>query len=266
MSLKPLSQDQGTPLSPAPYFSRISTQEFQDPASDAPDNYVLIGFRPGYALQAAELNEIQEKFYLQQTLMATMISNWGGLGDPYGPGWGQNDAEPQAEDGGAKERNGLTPLSPSMISVNANTITFSQGWYLTQIPKFDTDVEGGQDKEINFKVWIYSSEDLTANISGAASAGGTYLGFDIVQEFITEEEDPGTPGDPGLGDPSNAVANTIPGATRYKLSVNGIVQNTSGAFDSITKASNDQEKTPFAVKVSSDGNGTIRFLNGRTIG
>lgn len=260
MSLKPFSQDQGTPLSPGPYFSRISTQEFTDPASNPPDNYVLVGFRPGYALQAAELNEIQEKFYLQQTLMATMISNWSGLGDPFGPGWGQNDAEPQAGDGGAKERNGLTPLSPSMISVNGNTITFSQGWYLTQIPKFDTSVEGGEDKEINFKVWIYSSEDLTADISGAAGAGGTYLGFDIVQEFITEEEDP------GLGDPSNAVANTIPGATRYKLSVNGIVQNTGGGFVNITKASNDQEKTPFAVKVSSDGNGIIRFLNGRIIG
>ena len=57
MSRKPFETNQQTPLHDSPYDSRVGQHEFIAPS----ENYVLLGFRAGYALQAAELNEIQEK-------------------------------------------------------------------------------------------------------------------------------------------------------------------------------------------------------------
>lgn len=245
--LKPFVQGQGTPLSVPPYDSRKTEQEF----IDLPKNYVLLGFRPGYALQASELNEIQENFYLQQTLTTTMISNWGSNGD-FGPGWGRGDAFVEANDSTTPNQNGLTPISPNMITINTSgdTITFKKGWYLAQLPKFDENALFG-DREMNFKIWINSPTDLSANVTGFAGAEGTYLGFDIKQEFVTEAEDSGLNDPSGGGSPTN----TIPGATRYKASVVKIVQDFNGGLitNSVPKE-NSGEKTPFAVKVSSSGN------------
>ena len=57
-------------LSRSPFFSRFT--QFENTNS----NYALIAFTPGLALQAAELNELQDNFHKVFTLNNIMISNW----------------------------------------------------------------------------------------------------------------------------------------------------------------------------------------------
>lgn len=69
--------------------------------------YKMIAFEPGKILQAQELNEIQFRMSVHQTLSMMMISNWineiitNGTPDSFGPGW-----------------EGATPLSPSYLDFN----------------------------------------------------------------------------------------------------------------------------------------------------
>lgn len=242
MSLAPFTQNQTSPLSLAPYYSRIPSQEL----GSTTNNYVMTGFRPGYALQASELNEIQERFFLNQTLTVTMISNWGAAMTNYGPGWGSSDAT-------GTSRGGLTPISPNMITKSGNNITFSAGWYLAQIPIFDntenTDI--GDSSERNFKVWIYSDVDRTCSITGTNSG---YIGFNITQEYVTDTEDP------DLNDNSSGDAgNNGPGATRYKLVISGLGSE-DFTFNGTTLLSG--EKSPMAIRVESSN---VSYLNGYPI-
>jgi len=66
------------PLTRAPYRSRTEDKNvnFDDNALDEKGNYKSIAFRPGFSLQASELNEIQENFQLQMSLTISMMHNW----------------------------------------------------------------------------------------------------------------------------------------------------------------------------------------------
>ena len=67
------------PLRPSPYYSRVESQELSnDGGIDGDDNknYQFVAFRPGFSLQASELNEIQEHFQMQLTLSISMMHNW----------------------------------------------------------------------------------------------------------------------------------------------------------------------------------------------
>ena len=76
------------PLTPGPYYSRVEEQELamSDDGVDAPKNYQMVAFRPGFPLQASELNEIQEHFQMQMSLSISMMHNWitSGLGKKWG--------------------------------------------------------------------------------------------------------------------------------------------------------------------------------------
>ena len=112
---------------------------------------------------------------------------------------------------------------------------------------------------MGIKVWIYFENGATIDIQGIAGVSNTLLGFDIKQEFITEDEDD------TLSDPANgAIANEIPGATRYKLTVDKIVQSPGGGFATaqVPLASSVGEKTPYFAKVVS---GTLLYLNGHSV-
>ena len=72
--------DEGSfPLSPSPYFSRVEDKNVVfdggETISDF-NNYQFVAFRPGFSLQASELNEIQENMQLQMSLSVTMMHNW----------------------------------------------------------------------------------------------------------------------------------------------------------------------------------------------
>jgi hypothetical protein len=67
------------PLSPSPYFSRVEDKnvifETGEDVSDF-NNYQFVAFRPGFSLQASELNEMQENMQLQMSLSISMMHNW----------------------------------------------------------------------------------------------------------------------------------------------------------------------------------------------
>lgn len=244
MTRKPFTDNQFSPLSPAPYYSRVPSQELS--AGNDSKNYVLLGFRPGYSLQASELNEIQENFLLQQTLFATMMSNWWASDTNFGPGWGSSDAtDPFLSEG--SRGGGLTPISPLLVQVSGGTITFNPGWYLAQIPIFNTGA-GTPSDERNFKVFIYLENTLTSTFN---SSDNGFIGFDIEQEYVTEGEDT-TLNDNAAGIPTT----NSPGATRYQLVINGLVKE--GVISGIDGTSS-ADKSPMAIKVE---NGIVQYLNG----
>jgi hypothetical protein len=88
------------------------------------DGYKMVAFEPGKILQAQELNEIQFRMNVHQTLTMKMISNWmstivfAGSLDSSGPGW-----------------DGATPLNPTMVTVSSDVILFeTRNWYLCKAP------------------------------------------------------------------------------------------------------------------------------------
>ena len=65
------------PLSSSPYYSRTEGQNLDfDTTIDPPKNYQFVAFRPGFSLQASELNEMQENMQMQMTLTIAMMHNW----------------------------------------------------------------------------------------------------------------------------------------------------------------------------------------------
>lgn len=138
------------PLVLTPYFSRINSN--YDTALGTVKNYYLTGFKPGFPLQASELNEIQEQFFLQQTLTNTCISNWNQKGAPF---W-----------------TGATPLSPNYFTAiksgTSVTITITPGWFYVNIPT-STSTAG-------FGVWIWNNYQFSQTIDLAStSLYGLYL-------------------------------------------------------------------------------------------
>ena len=177
-----------SPLKAFPYNSRVYTNEFNStfPAK----NYVLVAFTPGSALQASELNEVQETFYKNTTLYNIMFKNWlfiggtgftsGGNGDAIrGPSW-----------------IGAVPVDPvGGIRVSADGITFNKDWYLV-------------DDRSGLKFWIYNNSELYIK---AITAG--YYGVGITYGYVS-----GTTSD--LTDNSGGYPGSIiSGADRYYINI-----------------------------------------------
>jgi len=94
------------PLSPSeghPYNSRVESEVvFEGGQGTKPKNYQFVAFRPGFPLQASELNEIQEHFQLQLTLSIAMMNNW--ITSGAGPLWdGADEDFPGDGEGGRFE-------------------------------------------------------------------------------------------------------------------------------------------------------------------
>ena len=100
-SILPLKTGAGPsfPLSPHPHMSRVEDEITTDSliGSPNPKNYQFVAFRPGWPLQASELNEIQEHYQLQLTLTIAMMNNW--ITSGAGPMWRDGIAT-QPGDGG----------------------------------------------------------------------------------------------------------------------------------------------------------------------
>ena len=85
--------------------------------------YKMIAFEPGKILQAQELNEMQFRMNVEQTLTTQMVSNWlnellmYGSSSSTGPGW-----------------NGATPITPELLQVNStsNTLLFTSTYSITR--------------------------------------------------------------------------------------------------------------------------------------
>lgn len=193
------------PLTTNPFRSRVEAQ------TEQAKNYYAIAFKPGYPLQASELNEIQEIFYVQQTLTQEMISAWmdysilsSAAGNPVtGPGW-----------------QGCTPLNPDLIGKNTETnsitLTALAGWYLIK----HTDINSG------FGVWVYNDTDRVIVNNLIPVAGGTTTTYGIIVKPITIQcttsSTPSSTEDTSLQDQSSInVVNGPCGAARMQLKVVG---------------------------------------------
>lgn len=188
-----------SPLHRAPYYSRFTDFE------ESGKNYVLIGFTPGLALQAAELNEIQDNFHKIMTLSNLMFSNW----IPYVTEYMKNN-----EDSGITDIlwDGLVPLDPAQVSKDINNnITVNSGWYYYTHPS-------------NLCFWIHAPTQFVISAQNAVLNTGTtsYVGFSINTGDIFASDDN------RLYDNSNGSPNTAsPGAYRVSYDLLNINISTS---------------------------------------
>lgn len=179
----------GFPLASIPFKSRIETN------LDFSKNYFAVAFKPGFPLQASELNEIQDIFYTQQTLSNHLRTT----------GWT-----------GAVPWEGATPLQKGAISYNTTgPITFGAGWYYIR----NSSINGGVG------VWAYNEFNRsinTSHVENSPSAFTTKYGFAVKTTVVqcTNAATPGTNEDVTLQDQSSFnVINGPCGAARLKLEI-----------------------------------------------
>lgn len=213
-----------TPLSAYPYNSRIAKSEFS--TTQPAKNHILHGFIPGNALQASELNEIQENFYKNLTLHNYLLSNWIFIGSPdftsgntdpvYGPSW-----------------IGAVPFHPfKSVRVFGNEITFRKDWYLVDDPS-------------GIKFWIYNNTDKTIELNLDQEG---FIGITVEKKFITTAEDS------TLFDNSSGFSNSSlsPGADRYQLNITGVYRTITP--NTSLGANNNRD----IFKIT---NGVLRYVN-----
>ena len=175
------------PLSVSPYYSRVSDLTAN---TATPYNYPLIAFTPGYALQASELNEIQETFYLQQSLTQGMFAYWPLTGEvgratlKY-PMW-----------------NGAVPYNPNLVTFANSTVTVAKGWYLVTVGN-------------SLKYWLYNQNDLTTT-----ATAGEQIGFNLSFQFIPCSESESAEGYVFTDNSAGYNNGNSCGAHRYKVIIN----------------------------------------------
>lgn len=190
------------PLSNTPYNSRVELSEI---TGTSIKNYCQVAFRPGFPLQASELNEIQDIFFLNQTLTSTMFNLWMTTDQTTtsfpAPGWF-----------------GCTPLWPEKFlnddmgpvtnlcyyeQINSSTIrlTANPGWYYVHM------------KKSGLKHWYYLNTKLISeNITPTTNI--EYVGMNFTYQTINSVLDPSLNDNSG----SNSIGSPA-GASRIKINI-----------------------------------------------
>lgn len=174
------------PLTPTPFKSRV-----EDTLNFA-KNYYAVAFKPGFPLQASELNEIQEIFYVQQTLNNELRT----------AGWT-----------GTVPWTGCTPLNQNQISFGiTGPVSIGPGWYMAKDPQ----INGG------LAVWFYNDSYKDVGLSHNEVTETKTYGLVLKNKTIqcNQSGNPGTDEDITLQDQSNFnVINGPCGAARQKLEI-----------------------------------------------
>jgi len=256
--IEPLSQD--LPLTPPPHLSRVTQHELSADLSDGGSkNYKHVAFRPGYALQAAELNELQEQFQLQMTLTMNMYHNWitssrpslwdtasqttTGIGNTPDDGTGEYAVS-------APGWRGTCPLFPfdspytpggatNIVEVEPDasggiSVLFRPGWFLTEL---QAQEDPGEDISAisGLKYWVYNNIPVAeSGIIIPAPTSLTYVGFRVSSSYVCPDEDSSLYDNAGpysTGNPSTG------GACRYQLRLDstGFVEDSDGQVNNISK-------------------------------
>jgi hypothetical protein len=228
------------PLTALPFNSRVESQ------LNSEKNYYAVAFKPGFPLQAAELNEMQEIFYMQQTLTQTMFANWGI----------KQFTEQAGVEMTATPWNGCTPLSADLVTTNTGTtsisVTFNPGWYLVK----DINFNGG------FGVWVYISTSTTPLSGFGPTTSGLAGEYGIIVKSVvvncTKNSPAGTNEDRTLQDSSNInVINGPCGAARMKLEVVG--------FGKSGSEQTGESFLPIITATSTGNVASVSFNNGYII-
>ena len=200
----PFPFNSNLPLTVSPYYSRVTNLTAN---SATPYNYPLIAFTPGYALQASELNEIQETFYLQQSLTQGMFANWPLTGEvgkvgatlKY-PMW-----------------NGAVPYNPSTVTFANGVVTVNIGWYLVTVGN-------------GLKYWLYNNNALTA-----AATADQQIGFSLTFEFIPCSESQSAEGYVFTDNSAGYNNGNSCGAHRYKVTISNTLEVGANPFRPIVE-------------------------------
>lgn len=225
------------PLTDYPYSSREWSNSVD---SDSKKNYKMIGFKPGSKLQASELNELQEIFYVQQTLSMNMIHHWleeaNNQSMISGPAWdGATPLFPFTNASGSTMVGFTHSISPSV----GVTVTMNEGWYLLTEPS-------------GIKSWGYLNDSLTKHY-GFTNGYYYYAGLSYSTELVDCVDDT------TLTDNSSGLWNeSVCGADRYKVNINSI------EFSPVTGFNEDSFNK--MLKFSSIGAiFTMSYINGVTL-
>lgn len=185
------------PLKVKPYYSRVSDQT---------ENYPLVAFTPGYALQASELNEVQENFFIQQSLSMGMFANWPlngtnltGTGNLQYPMW-----------------SGAVPFNPNQVQYQNSVVTVSSGWYLVTFK--NTQLQPA------LKFWLYKNTTSSIAVNSPGQVGLSISSLQFIPCSVVS-------GDEGFKftDNSSGLNNTNScGAHRYKISIQNSLEFTTG--------------------------------------
>lgn len=200
------------------------------------DGYKMVAFEPGKILQAQELNEIQFRMNVHQTLTMRMVSNWlstiifAGTANTSGPGW-----------------DGATPLDPNTITVTSDTINIGKNnWYLCKAPSS------------GLFFWLYfKATGIPGPISIPLNSipENSYIGFALNTsangEYTGQIVDCTTDGGIGLHE-LQVKGTSVCGSSRYYLKIVDLI-----ITDDLTTAANVNSFAPIAQK-RSDG---MYFLN-----
>lgn len=190
------------PLTEAPYYSRMSTNIDND------KNYYLTAFNPGYALQASELNEIQELFFTNLNLTQRMNYNWANAGYKV-PFW-----------------SGCIPLNPNSVRITASTTSNSSSTFTLTV---ENDWYLWTEKNSNMSFWIYNDLPTTSfNFTTTVGVGSTeYVGFSISNETINccQAATCESTQDSNLRDNSSGFSDTYYtcGASRKKATMSDVI-------------------------------------------
>ena len=190
------------PLTEAPYYSRMSTNIDND------KNYYLTAFNPGYALQASELNEIQELFFTNLNLTQRMNYNWANAGYKV-PFW-----------------SGCIPLNPNSVRVTASTTSNSSSTFTLTV---ENDWYLWTEKNSNMSFWIYNDLPTTSfNFTTTVGVASTeYVGFSISNETINccQAATCESTQDSNLRDNSSGFSDTYYtcGASRKKATMSDVI-------------------------------------------
>ena len=210
------------PMTDNPYGSRLASQ-IALPISERQNtkNYHLLGFAPQRALQAEDLNEIQERFMVDNTLTQQMWSNWNSLSNlqisEFGPGWfGTTPMYPHEwksnvryldeliySDGNANDLIYEKPKSLVEINYRVKTegnvaatvfstydvqVTFNPGWYYIN----DTYTTASTHDSSGFKYWYYlkeaiHSERIVISVSAQPFSGAVDHNYTVIDVNNTQE-------------------------------------------------------------------------------
>ena len=170
-----------------PYYSRFTDFEKTN------NNYNLIGFTPGLALQAAELNELQDNQIKNDTLSNTLWANW----TPYILTRSTDFTTSSAIS--SVFWDGTIPISPSLVEYSTGTLSFLVGWYYYL-------------HSSGLRYWIHLNQNYTIFSPPTTDNGYIKVNSNFTDVFST--------GDSRLYDNSSgSINNTSPGSYRVNMEI-----------------------------------------------
>jgi len=184
--------------------------------------YKMIAFEPGTILQAQELNEIQYRMNIEQTLSNQMLSNWlnellnYGSSSSTGPGW-----------------EGATPVNPNLLTVNPaiNKLVFNNTKFDNNVPSFNNTSQLAwflcKANSFGLYFWLLLKTNIVPLFSLSDIPENYFIGFTLnttANETYTGELATCNTisSDNGLYHPLNVRNTSSCGSGRYYLKITGI--------------------------------------------